>query len=708
MKPAVCSTTYQDSLTEDAFFAMEVKECERMDRKSTSPVVLTLPDSDDDDADFEQPLQRSATKSRLSSADRKSSQTTLRDDRASMSRPSRSSRRRTSSRLTPDASAKRKLDFESKSRLKYASDNSELSGTDEDDCDYVASRQTQRPTSDSSEDEHIRVSPKKRRPRDSIMSIITPSNRADTPRNRGARSVLPRTPRRKPINFDFDGSSNDENELVEEEDVPLSKLRRKPNGRRTSPKATKRSFVDLVSSPGGSFRTSVDSPGIVEVKSSLYPLPVITPSPVVKKRNIIVGGSSQKRRRIRKIVDSEDEDEQSEIQDEIPQQTAIVCDRPPRPIVVAEPSESVRKLKDGGSSLPEWYQERSIDEFSDSDAFETIPAAVQKMKSKVLKPVSASASLTIVTKDTVSPCSLSPKNVTKSTKPRKRRSFANIGESIFQAKNDSTTQNCVSTSKLSAVGRSSQDSGKSRRQTSVPVVSSDKSQSPKKQAPVRLSVFGSLSENSQSPRKRTKTLHPFFTKKIKSKARPSQSSAGDSVVVYSDDEDLEFPASRPHSKDSIEMVGFSEDEMDVIEDASKGDSASMEVEDVGPPPFRLEIMCENGESIMEMIQRVGENVVLDKIMEAQSTGRSVIGAEELGISSAPPKTSPGVRKFKEVVQPAGRSTRKNAYDPEKAMNGEYTFNYRGKNEEGGKRGKSNWRGRGRYRGRGRRGKGRRS
>lgn len=673
------------TLTENAFFALEAMECDNMLRENISPVVLNLPDSDDDDDDFEQPsAPTSATKSRPSSTKRRQSASQLRDDRASMTKQSGGKpHRRPLSKQKLGSTAKRKLDFSSqpKASLKYCSDNSELSGTEEDEI-YKPSQVSPRDASSSSNDDALE-SPKRRRPRLSTISLITPSNRGDNPRSSVARRIPARNPRRTPINFDMDDSSDND-----DEDLPLSSLKRKRRARARSTtnspnKKWKMSgnveIVDLVGTPPRkTSRVNLSSPlGIVEVKSSLYPLPVVTPSPLPKKRQPAAGSSSLKRRRVRKILESDDEDsakdERAQSRREILHQTPVICERPTPP-VAPEPSKSARELMDragdtGGTGM-EWYQERCIDEFSDSDSASITKRTDPVKKRKLSKPIPAPSSLNIFLGKGDSPNFVSPKKNSNLNKPRKLGSFASLGRSIVLAKNEATPPRPRSTK------NSSKAAGASFRQ----------------------SVFVSRSNNQDTLEQPSKVQKPAK----KRNARPSSSSGKDSIIIYSDDDDdLVFPVTKASSKpDSIQYVPSSED--DILNDNSNASNlASNESVDEGPPPFRLEMLCEQGESIMDMIQRLGEDEVLDKIEDAQNDGRTVIGAEELGISSQPPKTSAEVNRLRDAVQATGKKKRANSYDPEKAMNGEYTFNYRGKKSENNK---PNSR-RGKYGRKGRRGRG---
>lgn len=149
----------------------------------------------------------------------------------------------------------------------------------------------------------------------------------------------------------------------------------------------------------------------------------------------------------------------------------------------------------------------------------------------------------------------------------------------------------------------------------------------------------------------------------------------------------------------------SADREDEIRNSSSAEnSGKSEVEDIitvddddKPPPFNLIILCKPGESVKEMLERVGEEAIMEKVTEAQNEGREVLGGEELGMTQS---FNQGVfgRFSRTVVADQIGQKRKVKNVTEQALRGEYQFNYRGKGaEKRGKRGGGNW-----YRGKGRR------
>lgn len=176
----------------------------------------------------------------------------------------------------------------------------------------------------------------------------------------------------------------------------------------------------------------------------------------------------------------------------------------------------------------------------------------------------------------------------------------------------------------------------------------------------------------------------------------------DLIVIESDSDD--FEPSRVEGTDAIDLDRDDDEEMDLTGFVPEKNSDDVARSD-GPPPFRLEILCNEGETVMQMMQRVGEDFLMEKIVAAQNDGRTIIGGEALGISCAPPPSSQArIERLRNSVHKPGK--RKNSYDAEKALAGEFSFGYRGKGKTYPTRGrgkrKGSWRGRGRGKGRGRR------
>eukprot|EP00178_Gracilaria_changii_P000464 TRINITY_DN1057_c0_g1_i1.p1 TRINITY_DN1057_c0_g1~~TRINITY_DN1057_c0_g1_i1.p1 ORF type:complete len:790 (-),score=122.79 TRINITY_DN1057_c0_g1_i1:618-2987(-) len=111
-----------------------------------------------------------------------------------------------------------------------------------------------------------------------------------------------------------------------------------------------------------------------------------------------------------------------------------------------------------------------------------------------------------------------------------------------------------------------------------------------------------------------------------------------------------------------------------------------------PPPFNLYILCNEGESIADMRTRLGENALMDKVIKARNDGREIIGGNELGLRSTFNKDV--FSRFSKTVVGDQVSRRKASTSiTEKALRGEYSFNYRGKDRDQRRRGNSS-RGRG--------------
>lgn len=101
------------------------------------------------------------------------------------------------------------------------------------------------------------------------------------------------------------------------------------------------------------------------------------------------------------------------------------------------------------------------------------------------------------------------------------------------------------------------------------------------------------------------------------------------------------------------------------------------IEDDKPPPFNLLILCNPGESVKQMAERLGEEEIMDRVTEAQCEGREIVGGEELGLGES---FNTGVfNQFSETVvaEQIGRERKVNNVT-EQALRGEYKFNYRGR------------------------------
>ncbi len=641
-------TAPRSSITDEAFMRLEALAC------TMSQDVINLPTDEDDDDDFEPWFApSSASKWRPSSASK------LRSDRASMSKKSSAKKVQSSSgsasgsqrnaAASPSA-LKRTLNFaDAKEAVVAAGDNSELSGTDDD----AESMQPLAGIAKAADQPRRKV-----RPRLSLASVVTPSVQGSAKKR--ARSFSART-------YSSMFSDDEKNDSDNCDDVPFSILLKKKHGgkaktafsKSATPQETRKadrasrrrrqedaeensvSMIDLTSPVRNSrIAQNQASPGIIEVRSSLYPLPVITQSPMTQKRCSEISEDSRsragrfvKRRRVRRIVDSDDDDDHHHHNTPAKSTSVapVVYEPPPRP-TPSQPSESVRKLVEENESAAgvEWYQERSIDDFSDSDS-DGKKRVVRKAK-HVPSPV--------------------PEVTERSVR---RRIILSVNDSPQVAQKEKA-------SKAGKPAFKTPPRANNRRMANV--------------------------ENSIEK----------FRQNL--------------VIIDSDSDDLQ---ERPKAgnKEKIEYVPSSgEEEIDLTgPNSAENDFCGRNDAEVneGPPPFRLEILCEQGESVMQMMQRLGEDFVMEKIVEAQNDGRAIIGAEELGISSEPPPTgsSSAVKRLRDAVSATNKKKRANSYDPEKAFSGDYTFGYRGKGKEYPGRGKgkgkrkNSWRGRGRGRGRGR-------
>lgn len=142
--------------------------------------------------------------------------------------------------------------------------------------------------------------------------------------------------------------------------------------------------------------------------------------------------------------------------------------------------------------------------------------------------------------------------------------------------------------------------------------------------------------------------------------------------------------------------------------SSAGDKIdSSNFDEDAPPPFNLVALCNDGESIREMKERLGEEYVIDKVTEAQENGREIFGGEEIGLTGSYNK---GIfDRFSRTLGADEVAKRREAKSvTEQALRGEYKFHYRGRERDSktGKRGGSSrggssregssWRGKGYY------------
>lgn len=163
------------------------------------------------------------------------------------------------------------------------------------------------------------------------------------------------------------------------------------------------------------------------------------------------------------------------------------------------------------------------------------------------------------------------------------------------------------------------------------------------------------------------------------------------LIDFDDTADFEEPHNR--ASQAIQSVGSAEDVMEVDDDEQHGEP------EAGPPPFNLHALCENNEDLIAMMERLGEDHVLELISKAQGEGRKIIGGEELGLDQTF-NTDVFDKYSRTIVATEIRKDRSGTLNiTERALKGEYQFNYRGRNTSAsassGRRG-----GRGRGRGRG--------
>ena len=513
-----------------------------------------------------------------------STRTELRDDRPSMLNCSapKSKRVIASAPRSKKNSTTRKLNFSPirKAAVKYASDNTELSSTDDDERkvfeiapfdSLIEAPPPPRLSMVTPMSGRVKKKTSKRKPLksesvfDSVEDSDSNSFSYSILRNSNKKARFSEKKKRK-FKSILDDEDSDESFSSVDGNIPYSTLRyRKRKSALAKSNESQLNSSKIINLDG------LDSPDRteIEVKSSLYPLPVVTFSPSSGRTKSILR-SSRSKRRSRKILES-DEELEPEYRNSSVKKTdknIITLDSTPSKVIV-EPSEEARKILEESKGKPcaisgvEWNQESSIDDFSDSDA------------------------------------------------PRKRA-----------------------------------------RVVDSPIVTN--------------SAYGVQRHVSDLPN--TDSTEPFIFVRSKSlKGHSTSEQRNEVIIIESGSED------GMKEREPIELVVSSVDDLDKIHDLQ-------ESEMIRPLPFRLEILCEADESMEDMVRRLGENVVMDKIVEAQNDGRAVIGAEILGISTQPILPSSTVQRLRSAV-PFNRKRKRSTYDDEEGFTQEFTFNVRGKNNE---------------------------
>ncbi|PXF47555.1 hypothetical protein BWQ96_02699 [Gracilariopsis chorda] len=163
-----------------------------------------------------------------------------------------------------------------------------------------------------------------------------------------------------------------------------------------------------------------------------------------------------------------------------------------------------------------------------------------------------------------------------------------------------------------------------------------------------------------------------------------KTSAHEEVIDLVDSDDFEPVAPNALEEDGIML---SSDSLKRDGNENRESSIPPDIEDDSkPPPFNLYALCNEGESIVGMRDRLGEDALMDKVMQARDEGREVIGGDDLGIQSTFNKDVFS-RFSKTVVGDQINRERKAVSVTEKALRGEYKFNYRGRGQEGKQRGR---------------------
>lgn len=133
----------------------------------------------------------------------------------------------------------------------------------------------------------------------------------------------------------------------------------------------------------------------------------------------------------------------------------------------------------------------------------------------------------------------------------------------------------------------------------------------------------------------------------------------------------------------IDLVAESDSPLNVDEirnlSSVPGSDEVLPVDDGKPPPFNLLVLCNRGESVKQMKERLGEEVLMDRVIEAQQAGREIIGGEEVGLTSSFNRNVFN-RFSREIVGDQLGRERKAKVVTEQALRGEYQFNYRGRNQ----------------------------
>ncbi|KAI0557152.1 hypothetical protein FGB62_336g029 [Gracilaria domingensis] len=178
----------------------------------------------------------------------------------------------------------------------------------------------------------------------------------------------------------------------------------------------------------------------------------------------------------------------------------------------------------------------------------------------------------------------------------------------------------------------------------------------------------------------------FYKRDVACVQRPRRTTNNDQlkneVIDLVDDDDFEdICPSRPQKDSTMSSI----EDVDGNGVENLNEPPPCDIDDSKPPPFNLYILCKEGESISDMRERLGENELMDKVMQARNAGREIIGGEKLGLTATFNREV--FSRFSKTVVGDQVSRQRNSVSiTEKALRGEYKFNYRGRDRDQRRRG----------------------
>lgn len=275
--------------------------------------------------------------------------------------------------------------------------------------------------------------------------------------------------------------------------------------------------------------------------------------------------------------------------------------------------------------------------------------------------------------------------------PNKTPASANKSTEWFQERDIDTF------SSSSADFQAPSSSGSAKQDMDVPVMAKQITRRSPKAPPVRRDILKSFTDDddnfeddevpfvasggntpTQSPKQTARLPRPIvhMSERFQDLNEIPQAPVDD-VVCIDEDEILPAPSGDCFSP-GYDAIRNSSSPLDVDSDQLPLKAPSLS-QDNTPPPFNLLVLCNTGESVREMKERLGEEEVIARVTEAQKEGRDIIGGDELGLTKSFNRSV--FNRFSKVVvgDQLGREQRARVVT-EQALRGEYKFNYRGRDQ----------------------------